>query len=99
MLIIYPLRHYHRPQILRLSIDIALGALCGLAGGCWVKCHGYTAARLKRWRLRESQPEATRGWPWVAVVVVIGLKKKSPGTVGNDMMLCNFDGYIMLYEL
>ena len=53
------------PQILRLSIDIALGALCGLAGGCWVKCHGYTAARLKRWRLRESQPEATRGgWPW-----------------------------------
>lgn len=43
--------------ILRLLIDIALGIVCGLAGGFWVKCQGYTAGRLKRWRLRESEPE------------------------------------------
>lgn len=43
--------------ILRLLVDIALGILCGLAGGFWVKCHGKTAGILKRWRLREAQPE------------------------------------------
>ena len=48
-------------EILRLLIDIALGIVCGLAGGFWVKCHGYTAGRLKRWRLRESEPEAPTG--------------------------------------
>eukprot|EP00434_Breviolum_minutum_P030250 symbB.v1.2.026756.t1/scaffold2700.1/size72752/1 len=42
--------------IMRLSIDIVLGILCGLAGGTWVRCHSYTAGVLKRWRLREVPP-------------------------------------------
>ncbi|CAK9020545.1 Chloride channel protein 1 (ClC-1) (Chloride channel protein [Durusdinium trenchii] len=47
--------------ILRLAIDIALGILCGLGGGIWVRCHAYTAGVLKRWRLRESQPTTAVG--------------------------------------
>ena len=53
-------------KILRLVIDIALGILCGFAGGAWVRCHGYTAGVLKRWRLRESQPEAGFIWSFQA---------------------------------
>lgn len=39
--------------VLRLLLDIALGAICGLMGAVWVKTHAYFAGVLKRWRLRE----------------------------------------------
>eukprot|EP00930_Biecheleria_cincta_P021328 TRINITY_DN15838_c0_g2_i1.p1 TRINITY_DN15838_c0_g2~~TRINITY_DN15838_c0_g2_i1.p1 ORF type:complete len:727 (+),score=133.56 TRINITY_DN15838_c0_g2_i1:185-2365(+) len=39
--------------VLRLLLDIAIGAACGFMGAVWVRTHAYTAGVLKRWRLRE----------------------------------------------
>eukprot|EP00930_Biecheleria_cincta_P021327 TRINITY_DN15838_c0_g1_i2.p1 TRINITY_DN15838_c0_g1~~TRINITY_DN15838_c0_g1_i2.p1 ORF type:complete len:761 (+),score=102.57 TRINITY_DN15838_c0_g1_i2:38-2320(+) len=39
--------------VLRLLLDVALGAVCGAMGGIWVRMHAYIAGVLKRWRLRE----------------------------------------------
>ncbi|CAJ1436063.1 unnamed protein product [Effrenium voratum] len=36
--------------ILRLLLDVVLGALCGLAAGAWVSCHSYVSGCFKRWR-------------------------------------------------
>ena len=39
--------------VLRLLMDVAIGAVCGFMGAVWVRTHAYTAGVLKRWRLRE----------------------------------------------
>lgn len=45
--------------LLRIWLDVVLGAICGVAGGLWVRNHAYVAGVLKRWRLAETWNEPT----------------------------------------
>jgi len=42
--------------LLRLSMDIVLGAICGLLGGLFIRMHTFTQVGLKNWRLRLKAP-------------------------------------------
>lgn len=35
-----------------ILVDIAIGIICGLAGGAWIRLHAKVVGAMKRWRLR-----------------------------------------------
>lgn len=49
--------------LLRLSLDVILGAICGVAGGLFVRFHSLTSRSLKAWRMPAAAPVAQSSHP------------------------------------
>lgn len=42
--------------VLQLLLDMALGGLCGLCGGLWVRQHAFCASKLRGFRSHQHRP-------------------------------------------